>query len=170
LYSFDASAMVDLWDNYPIQNPHFKSIWDWFEMQVKQEVFSISAVALKQVRHKIEHNSLEEDIPESILFIQALNHITTHKVTTDDLKVVQYIKTLLDIQEDDYAKGVDEKDLLIIANAKNNNITLVTTEKRQNNLSSKKANYHMPAVCNLTEIAVTNINLAELLHTRNLWQ
>lgn len=105
MYSFDASATVDLWDNYPIQNPHFKSIWDWFEMQVEQEVFSISVVALNEVRHKIEHNSLEEDIPESKLFIQALNRITTHKLTADDLKVVQYIKALLDIQEDDYASG-----------------------------------------------------------------
>ena len=175
MYSFDASAIVDLWDNYPIQNPHFAPMWDWFKTQVEQKVFCISDIALKEVKDKIiyksEYGSLEKDIPKSKLFIQALNTITLNKITADDLISVQHIKTLLDIQEDNYStKGVGENDLLIIANAKNNGTILVTNENRQNNLPNIKAKYKMPAVCNLNEVNLKNKNLAELLHISDLWQ
>jgi hypothetical protein len=53
LYSFDASAMIYLWDNYPIQNPNFDSMWQWFFGQVVQENFVISDVAIKEVKQKI---------------------------------------------------------------------------------------------------------------------
>lgn len=53
LYSFDASAMIYLWDNYPIQNPNFDSMWQWFFGQVAQENFVISDVAIKEVKQKI---------------------------------------------------------------------------------------------------------------------
>lgn len=114
LYSFDASAMIYLWDNYPIQNPNFDSMWQWFFGQVAQENFVISDVAIKEVKQKILYSKLEKDIPESAVFIKILNTIIVHKKTPEDLKTVQTIKSTLKIDGEAYGKGVGENDLLLM--------------------------------------------------------
>lgn len=171
MYSFDASAIVDLWDNYPIQNPHFKSVWDWFDIQVKQENFVISKTALKEVKARVIFDKITEKIPESSFFIEILDSIKVYDKAIDDLDAVQKIKALLVIQEDDYGTGVGENDLFIIANAKRNEHILVSNEKRQPNPKNitNKANYKIPAVCSLDEVNVENINLTELLYLDALW-
>lgn len=173
MYSFDASAIVDLWDNYPIQNPHFKPVWDWFNIQVEQENFVISEIALKEVKAKIIFNKIKDkdQIPESSFFIEILDSIKVCDKTIDDLKAVQQIKVLLGIQEDNYRAGVGANDLFIIVNAKRNGHVLVNNEKRQPNPQNikSKANYKILAVCNLDEVNVENINLTELLHIDVLW-
>lgn len=170
LYSFDASAMIYLWDNYPIQNPNFDSMWQWFFGQVAQENFVISDVAIKEVKQKILYSKLEKDIPESAVFIKILNTIIVHKKTPEDLKTVQTIKSTLKIEGEAYGKGVGENDLLIIANAKRQGAVLVTNEARQADLSQKQPrNYKIPAVCKLDGVNVEAINLTELLKLKILW-
>lgn len=171
MYSFDASAIVDLWDNYPIQNPHFKPVWDWFNIQVKQENFVISETALKEVKGKVLFNKIIDKIPESSFFIEILDSIKVCDRVTDDLNTVQQIRALLGIQEDNYGTGVGENDLFIIANAKRNRHILVNNEKRQPNPQNiqNKTKYKIPAVCNLDKVNVENINLTELLHLDALW-
>lgn len=171
MYSFDASAIIDLWDNYPIQNPHFQSVWDWFEIQVKQENFVISKIALKEVKEKIFSDNTTKKIPTSSFFIEILDSIKVYEKTMDDLHAVKRIKELLEIKEDNYGAGVGENDLLIIANAKRNKHILVSNEKRQPNSQkiTSKANYKIPVVCELDEVNVDNINLTELLHLDILW-
>ncbi len=78
----------------------------------------------------------------------------------------------MEIEEDNYhGKGVGENDLLIIASAKRNNSILVTNEERQGDATKIKikAKFKIPAVCNLGEVNIKNINLAELLHLDSLW-
>lgn len=171
MYSFDASAIVDLWDNYPIQNPHFKPVWDWFNIQVEQKNFVISEIALKEVKRKVLFDKITDKIPESSFFIRILDGIKVYGKVTDDLNAVQQIKALLGIQEDNYGVGVGENDLFIIANAKRNEHILVSNETRQPNPQNikNKTKYKIPVVCNLNEVNVENINLAELLHLDALW-
>jgi len=172
LYSFDASAIVDLWDNYPIQSPHFDSIWEWFSMQVEKRNFVISDVAIEEVRRKVLYDGIQKAVQNSTDFIAILNKITVLKKVPKDLMFAQKIKTLLKIEEDNYhAKGVGENDLLIIANAKRNNSILVTNEEQQGDATKikVKAKYKIPATCNLVEVNVENINLTELLHLDSLW-
>jgi len=172
LYNFDASAIVYLWDNYPIQNPHFDSIWKWFSNHVEQENFIISDVAINEVRQKILYDAILKTVPKSADFIAILNIITVFKKVPADLLTAQKIKNILEIEEDKYhSKGVGENDLLIIANAKRTCSILVTNEKRQDDVITIKirAKYKIPAVCNLDTVGVENINLAELLHVDSLW-
>lgn len=173
LYSFDASAIVDLWDNYPIQSPHFGSIWEWLSIHVKKENFVISDVAIEEVRRKVLYDGIQKAVPNSTDFIAILNKITVLKKVPEDLIFAQRIKALLEIEEDNYyhAKGVGENDLLIIANAKRNNSILVTNEERQGDATKIKikAKYKIPATCNIVGVNVENINLAELLHLDSLW-
>ena len=153
MYSFDASSMIHAWDNYPISNPHFESLWQWFAEQIGISQFGISKIALDEVSHKI---------PECGEWLKN-NHIKVHLLTPRSLLTAQQIKTLLGIVEERYTKGVGENDLFIIAIAKETITTLVSEEARQNNLPSLKSNYKIPAVCEMFDVGVTCISFVELL-------
>ena len=168
MYHFDASALVYFWDNYPIHRPMFNEVWQWFDAQVSNSTFQISDVALQQVKDKIlyktKETSLEQDIPESKLFIQALNKIKVHNKTGNDLNKAEQIKQLLGIEEDNYGNGVDEADLLIVAIAFRESAILITNESEQERLPQNMKNCKMPAVCNLNSVNIDYIDLRGLLH------
>lgn len=153
MFSFDASAIIYIWDNYPNDNIHFISLWDWFAEQVESKEFTISEVAFIEVSNKVSECGkwLKE------------HNIEVYKLSPNILHHTQLIKSLLEIEEEEYTKGVSENDLLIIAVAKEFNQTLVTEESCQNNLPSKKSNYKIPAVCDLTEVDVVCINFIDLI-------
>ncbi len=171
LYSFDASAIVDLWDNYPIKNKHFTPLWEWFYEKVNAEIFVISDVAIAEVRQHILYDKLIADIPKAQLFLAILENIIIHKKTISDVRSVQKFKTFLGITEDNYhAKGVGENDFFIVASAKNNDMILVTNEavQKDTNEINNKAKFKIPAVCNLSGVKVQSINLIKLLNIDNL--
>jgi hypothetical protein len=153
MYSFDASSMILAWDNYPRENLHFDSLWQWFSEQIDNKNFSISATALDEVCHKI---------PECGDWLKK-NNIEIHPLTVTSLKTAQKIKTLLGIAEEKYTKGVGEKDLLIISVAKENGKTLVSDESRQNKLPDLKSNYKIPAVCDMPEVSIKCVSFIDLL-------
>ncbi|MBA4155721.1 DUF4411 family protein, partial [Flavobacterium sp.] len=153
MYNFDASSIIHAWDNYPISNPHFKSLWQWFADQISNKQFCISKIALEEVGHKL---------PECGKWLRN-NLIEVYPLTPRSILTAQQIKTLLGIVEERYAKGVGENDLFIIAIAKETISTLVSEEARQNKLPSLKSNYKIPAVCEMPEVAVTCISFVELL-------
>jgi hypothetical protein len=159
LYNFDASSIILLWDNYPVSNKIFKDLWSKFSENVEQEIFVISDIALNEAKHKIDSEEFNE----------LIKNIKIHTKEISDLLEAQNIKNLLAIQEDKYGGGVGENDIFIIAISKRTDAILVNDEKRQNNLPASKTNYKIPAVCNLTQINVKNINLTELLNINNLW-
>lgn len=153
MYSFDASSMIHAWDNYPPQNPHFDSLWAWFSEQIANKNFVISEKAFDEVCHKI---------PECGAWLKSKN-VKVYPLTATSLVTAQNIKMLLGIVEEQYAKGVSEDDLLIISNAKENELILVSEEGRQNILPVQKYNYKIPAVCEMPEVNIDCINFLELL-------
>lgn len=161
MYSFDASAIIDLWDNYPFNNQVFKPLWDKFVENVENEIFVISDVALEEAKSKI--NSKE--------FNRIVKNIKIYKKENMDLIEAQNIKSLLGIEEDNYGSGVGENDIFIIAISKRIQAVLVNNEQRQPNPQNiqNKTKYKIPAVCNLNKVNVENINLTELLHLDVLW-
>ena len=52
LYSFDASSVIHFYDNYQMDNPHLKSLWDWFAEKIKMVEKSYLSKAL--LNHHIE--------------------------------------------------------------------------------------------------------------------
>jgi len=153
MYSFDASSMIHAWDNYPPDNPHFDSLWQWFSERIDNKSFGISAKALDEVSHKI---------PECGEWLKN-NNIEVYPLTATSLVTAQEIKTLLGIVEEEYTKGVGENDLLIISIAKENETILVSEESRQNNLPALKSNYKIPAVCDLPEVNIECVSFLDLL-------
>lgn len=136
-YSFDASSVIHLWENYPAQNDHFKSLWESFVENLNNGTFSISDVALKEIKDKI---------PDFEERVQPKPNPEQKNIT--DLQIVQDIKDNLGIEEDKYhPKGVNENNLFIIAVTKRNNHILVSEEAVQNNLPVEKSKYKIPAVC-----------------------
>ena len=159
MYSFDASAIIDLWDNYPFSNQVFKPLWDKFVENTEHKIFVISDIALKEAKHKID----SED------FNCLVDKIKVYKKEGVDLVEAISIKSLLKIEEDNYGSGVGENDILIIAISKRIGAILVTNENKQPSLPPKESNYKMPAVCGLGEVKTESINLTELLHESSLW-
>ncbi len=153
MYSFDASSMIHAWDNYPPENPHFDSLWQWFSEQIDNKNFGISEKALDEVSHKI---------PECGEWLKN-NTVEVYPLTATSLATAQKIKTVLDIVEEQYTKGVGENDLLIISIAKECEAILVSEESRQNNLPALKSNYKIPAVCDMPEVNVECVSFLELL-------
>lgn len=159
LYSFDASAIIDLWVNYPFNNKVFEPLWSKFVENIENEVFVISDIALCEAKLKIDSEE----------FSHVIENIKIYKKEGVDLIEAQNIKMLLEIEEDNYGGGVGENDIFIIAISKRIQTILINNEKRQPILPSDKSNYKMPAVCNLPRIGVKNINLTDLLHEPSLW-
>lgn len=153
MYSFDASSMIHAWDNYPISNPHFNALWQWFADQIDNKQFAISTVALEEVSHKI---------PECGEWLKS-NSIEVFPLTAVSLLTAQNIKMLLNIVEDKYTKGVGENDLFIIAMAKETGAILISEEALQNKLPALKSNYKIPAVCGMVEVSVICSNFLALL-------
>lgn len=153
MYSFDASSIILAWDNYPIENPHFESLWQWLAEQFERKEFVISKVAFDEVSHKV---------PECGEWLKN-NHIEAFPLTVDSLSIAQKIKTLLDIEEEKYRGGVGENDLFIIAISKETDATLVSDEKRQIPLPQLKPNYKIPAVCAMQGVDVECVCFTDLL-------
>ena len=165
MYHFDASALIDLWENYPIHRPMFAGVWQWFYEQVSSETFQISAIALKEVKDHIGTNLLGRDIPNSKFLIQALKRIKINNLTPEDLEKEERIKFLLDIKEyRTRSSGVGANDVLIIAIASRKKATLIANEARQDTLPQNKRKFKIPAVCRLESIGIACISLKELLH------
>lgn len=153
MYSFDASSIIHAWDNYPPSNPHFDSLWQWMAEQIENQQFNISKKAMDEVEYKI---------PECGQWLKE-NNIQIFSLTSSALLLASKIKALLDIEEENYTKGVGENDLLIIAIAKKTNTTLISEEGKQNKLPQLKSNYKIPAVCAMPDVAVSCISFVELL-------
>jgi len=153
MYSFDASSMIHAWDNYPIKNTLFDSLWGWVAEQVECENFSMSKIALDEVTQKT---------PECGKWLKD-NNMKKHEITPDILVHAKSMKDLLEIEEDAYGSGVGENDLLIIATTKELGLTLVSEESIQEILPQKKSKYKIPAVCALPEVHVPCINFTDLI-------
>lgn len=153
MYSFDASSMIHAWDNYPPENKHFDSLWEWFSNKMQSKEFVISKKAFEEVSHKI---------PECGTWLQD-NNIKIYDLTSESLLIASDIKELLGIIEEKYTRGVGENDLFIIAIAQELGTTLVTEEGRQGVLPALKSNYKIPAVCNMESVGVANCNFLNLL-------
>ncbi|MDM8555856.1 DUF4411 family protein [Desulfococcaceae bacterium HSG7] len=155
MYNFDASSIIHAWDNYPPDNQHFNSLWEWIASQINDKQFSISKKALEEVVLKI---------PGCGTWLKD-NNIQTFPLTPSVLLIAQRIKELLNIEEENYhAKGVGENDLFIIAIAKETETILISNESRQNKLPRLKSKYKIPAVCNMHEVNVECINFIELIN------
>ena len=165
MYHFDASALIDLWENYPIHRPMFTDVWQWFYNQISSETFQISEVALKEVTAYGKKNLPGKDTPNSKFLIQALKKIKINNHASEDLEKAENIESLLGVKGEDYhPNGVGANDVLIIAIASRKKATLIANEARQDTLPQNKRKFKIPAVCRLESIGVACISLKELLH------
>jgi len=153
MYNFDASSMIHAWDNYPPENIHFDSLWDWFSSNVKSKKFVISKIAFEEVNHKI---------PACGEWLK-INNIEIYNLTPTSLLKAKNIKESLNIIENKYTKGVGENDLFIIAIAQETGSTLVSEEGRQSISPALKSNYKIPAVCGMLNVNVNCCNFLNLL-------
>ena len=139
--------MIHLWENYPIHAEYFDQFWDWIKTKIKDKEYCISKTISNEVSKK--HSECYKWFKEKNILI----HEDENKQI---LKQAMGIKASLGIKDDHYSTkgGVNEKDILIIATAKNYNLQLVTEEARQTDAPSReKKNYKIPLVCKKNNIS-----------------
>lgn len=152
LQTFDASAIIYAWDNYP--ETQFPALWDWIESEIQLGSFSIPSVAFDEVAQKA---------PECGKWL-ADAEIARLPVTEEILQESMRIKELLQIEESLYhPSGVNENDLLIIATARIEEFVLVSNEAKQLNLPQSPAKRKIPAVCDDPGVAVECIDFLTLI-------
>lgn len=152
----DASSIIYAWDNYPLAQ--FPGVWRWLEEQIQNQSLAISTVALEEVAGKT---------PECSEWLEA-REIRELPPSNAILQEASRIKHQLGIVNDKYhPKGVSENDLIIIATAKLNGASLISDERRQNNLPKISGQMKIPAVCGLPGVDVKCINFVDYLKQSN---
>ena len=141
--AIDTSSVVYAWDNYPIGQ--FPSVWEWLEDEIRAMRLHISEVALDEVRNVA---------PDCALWLGTAG-VNVLPVTGVAATNANSIKHLLGISGEAYRRGVGENDLFIIAIARQQGFELISDESVQPMLPAVKANYQIPAVCALPQVAVT---------------
>lgn len=119
---FDASSMIQAWDNYPMSQ--FPGLWDWLEIEIKAERLMMPEVAFDEVDQKA---------PDCGTWLKN-SQLKQLPANTSILQEALRFATLLGISQGKYGKGVGENDLIIIATAKEYGAELVSDEKRQDTL------------------------------------
>jgi hypothetical protein len=149
---FDASSIIYAWDNYP--EGQFPGLWKWMAIQIEEETLVMPDVAFEQV---------EKEAPDcgEWLSDNNLKQLTTSNAIMQE---ANRIKGLLGILNDKYhSKGVDEKDIIIIATARINGAELVSDEGRQVALPQIPSKRKIPAVCGMDGVSVVCINFIDYI-------
>ncbi|MFA6041733.1 MAG: DUF4411 family protein [Methylophilus sp.] len=152
MQTFDASSMIYAWDNYPFEQ--FPPLWDWMAGLISDGQIVMSSVAFEEVSHKT---------PDCCEWLESVG-LQRVQVSNDILKEALRIKALLGIVDEGYhPKGVDEKDLLIIATAKVNHLPLVSDEEKQPTKPVELKKYKIPLVCGLNTVNLTCLNYLDFI-------
>jgi len=150
VHTLDSSSILHAWDNYPLIQ--FPGLWDWLAAEIQAQRLSIAVVALDEVGHKS---------PDCVTWLKNQN-IRRLPMSNAVLQAAKQIKDDVGIQNDKYhPRGVDENDILIIAAAQYHGATLVTNEARQSSSLKEPTRRKIPAVCDLTNVAVTHKNFLD---------
>ena len=148
----DTSAIIYAWDNYPIKQ--FPKLWEWLGELVKDGDLKIPQVAFEETI---------KNSPECADWLKD-KQVVRVPIGNEILKEALRIKKLLEIEDDQYRKGVGENDIFIIACSRHLKLPLINNEAVQTDLKlTHLANYKIPAVCGLKEVKVPSINFLQFL-------
>lgn len=152
MQTFDASSMIYAWDNYPPDQ--FPPLWNWMADKIEKGRFSIPEVAFEEVERKA---------PDCSAWLEA-QPIARLAVSNEIIQEAFRIKKLLKIDGDKYhPKGVGENDLIIIATAKSEGVSLISNEGCQPLLPKELAKAKIPAVCAMAEVKVKCLDFLALI-------
>ncbi|MEX8506085.1 DUF4411 family protein [Leptothrix ochracea] len=148
----DASAILHAWDNYPYAQ--FPGLWRWLGSEMQRHELTIPVVALEEVGHKS---------PDCAKWLKAADVLRLPMSEAVVMTAIA-IKQAIGVANDQYhPKGVDENDLFIIAAAKVHGADLITNEARQFGAQAEARKYKIPAVCEMSEVAVPSLNFLEYI-------
>lgn len=148
----DASAIIYAWDNYP--PAQFPGLWGWLANELKTHELAIPVVALEEVGHKL---------PECAQWLKNAE-VLRLPISEAVLMTAMVIKDAIGVVNDKYhPNGVDENDLFIIAAAKVHGAELITNEARQFGAQKMPSKRRIPAVCDMADVKVPNLNFLEYI-------
>ncbi|WP_256079150.1 DUF4411 family protein [Massilia sp. YIM B04103] len=138
---FDTSSIIYAWDNYPPDQ--FPTLWSWLAQELNANRICLSEIVSTEVLGVS---------PECSHWLHSLT-VSYLPINDAILQEALRLKALLQIGAH-YQGGVGENDLLVIATTKQHNAELITNEAVQRTLPKLRANYKIPAVCDLPTVEV----------------
>ena len=147
LYCLDANVFITCWnDTYPIDI--FPSLWK----QIAQHQSDI--ILIKPIYDQIivKKDPLTKWLKKNHFF----------SIPIDDETEKLSLKWEGKYQVRDESKGVDQKDIKLIAYTKRENKIVVTLEGEQSQKPSKKYNYKIPLVCSKEKVPC--LNFVEMIY------
>ena len=147
----DASAVLDLWEYYPIRQ--FPAVWEWFAEEFTSGELGIVDLALDEVGFRD---------PACKAHLEAVG-VAGIIITTQVAAAALSIKSALGIVNDGYGSGVDENDILIVATAKVHGAELITNEGRQVKPPTFLKNCKIPAVAAMSSVSVVTMRLIDYI-------
>ncbi len=157
----DASAIIYGWDNHPIELPIFDKLWEWLsEEQIANNTIGMVKENFEEVE-KVSPDCHQWLKDKGIAVINVNNQVLQ--------KAYNVSLTILEVRDDKYSSsGCDFNDLLLIAAASINSMTVVTQEAVQTPTSkTKKQNYKIPLVCSLLEQPIQSLSFLDYLKHQN---
>lgn len=153
---FDASSMIYAWDNYPVHQ--FPGLWKWMAAQIEKKELVMPGVAFEQVEGKA---------PDCGKWLKD-NNLKKLDASDAIMQEAMRIKGLLGIVNDKYhAKGVDEKDIIIIATACVHKVELISDEERQTIPPQIPSKRKIPSVCEMAGVSIACINFIDYIKRSN---
>lgn len=146
----DASSALYAWDNYPVEQ--FVGLWDWIADLVNKEKVVIPKVAFQEIKHK------SPDCADWFSKCGVKRLDATPEILSEALR----IQSELGIKNDQFhPKGVDAKDIEIIATALVHKAELISDEGRQAQLPKEIKRRKIPSVCAMASVGVSCISFID---------
>ncbi len=148
-YCLDASALIEAWGSvYP--PAVFPTLWQ--QLKRHKDKLTIIEPILDEI--KPGHGGLRE-------WLDSNGFTIAYDTESESLRLEK------DYKIDSTTKGVNKNDIMLIAHAKVQNKTVVTSENYQTTKPSHKCNYKIPLVCKTEGVAcITFIKMLEELGVR----
>ncbi len=164
-YCIDANIFITSWNSsYPINV--FQSLWNEVA-RYRNDIIIIKPIfdeidPISSSDRKLPKNKKTNKYPLRVWMID--NQLESTSVSDE----VQDVSLGLEIQYEtnNNPKGANQNDIILIAYAKINGITVVTFEEDQPQRPGKKCNYKIPLICREQQVAC--INFVTMLKELNI--
>ena len=163
-YCIDANVFITVWHvTYP--RKIFPTLYREMENKLPDNLILIKPIfdQIEPVSGRKDVQKLKQEHPVRLWLKEEMS---IHETPIDD-KVRQKALELTEKYEtDEYSRGVDEKDVTLVAFALLGNHTVVTLEEKQKQPPAKKSNYKIPLICQKENVSC--INFIDLLGRCNI--
>jgi len=163
-YCIDANVFITVWHvTYP--RKIFPTLYRAMGNKLPGNIILIKPIfdQIEPVSGRKDAQKLQQEHPVRLWLKEDMG---INETPIDDKVRQKALELMAQYETDEYSKGADEKDVILIAFALLGNHAVVTLEEKQKQLPAKKSNYKIPLICQIENVEC--ISFVELLGRCNI--